>query len=82
MEKKFKVTKKTVLKNVVPETFETNEQWVKDNRRFAKFFIIEPIEETIIEDQKETEILVEKTKKVKKEILTENKQKTENEETT
>ncbi len=78
MEKKFKVTKKTVLKNVEPETFITNEQWVNDNKRFAKFFIIEPI----AEEQKEPEILVEKAKKVKKEILTENKQKTENEETT
>lgn len=80
MEKKFKVTKKTVLKNVVPETFITNEQWVKDNKRFAKFFIIEPI----VEEQKEPEILVEKTKKVKKEkeVETEIKQEIDNEETT
>ncbi len=55
MEKKFKVTKKTVLKNVKPETFITNEQWVKDNKRFAKFFIIEPIEEPIIEKEAEVE---------------------------
>ena len=79
MEKKFKVTKKTVLKNVEPETFITNEQWVKDNKRFAKFFIIEPI----IEEQKEPEILEEKPKKVKKEIVIEQENKIQdNEETT
>jgi hypothetical protein len=50
MEKKFKVTKKTVLKNVVPESFETTEQWVKDNKRFAKHFIIEEIEQETIDD--------------------------------
>ena len=80
MEKKFKITKKTVLKNVEPETFITNEQWVKDNKRFAKFFIIEPI----IEEQKEPEILEEKPKKVKKEkeVETEIKHEIDNEETT
>lgn len=82
MEKKFKVTKKTVLKNVEPETFITNEQWVKDNKRFARFFIIEEIESPVIEEQKEPEFLEEKPKKVKKEIVTETKQEIDNEETT
>lgn len=84
MEKKFKITKKTVLKNVEPETFITNEQWVKDNKRFAKFFIIEEIKTPIVEEQKEPEILEEKPKKVKKEkeVETEIKHEIDNEETT
>ena len=75
MEKKFKVTKKTVLKNVEPETFITNEQWVKDNKRFEKFFIIEEIKETIVEEKQEVEILEEKPKKTKKEKVIEETQK-------
>lgn len=55
MEKIFKVTKKTVLKNVEPETFETNEQWVNDNKRFSKFFIIEEIKPEVIQEIQEPE---------------------------
>lgn len=80
MEKRFKVTKKTVLKRQIPETFETNEQWVKDNKRFAKFFIIEPIEEPIIEEKQDIEVFEEKPKKAKKEKVVETEIQKENEE--
>lgn len=79
MEKKFKVTKKTVLKNQVPESFETTEQWVKDNKRFARHFIIEEIKPEVIQEIEKPEI-VEKTKKAKKEIVIEPEKQIENNE--
>lgn len=90
MEKRFKVTKKTLLKNVVPETFEANEQWVKDNKRFANNFIIEEIKPEVIQEIEEPEKVEEyyaqiKTislvnKKTKKEIVLNQKKQIENNE--
>lgn len=36
MEKRYLVTKKKVLKNVEPETFETNQTWIDQNKKFMK----------------------------------------------
>ena len=79
MEKKFRVKKKKVLKNQIPETFETTEQWVKDNKRHAKHFIIEEIQPKLIQEIEEPE-KVEKTKKAKKEIVIETEKQIENDE--
>lgn len=63
MEKRYLVTKKKVLKNVEPETFETNQTWIEQNKKIMK---IHGMTYEEIPEKKELDLAVEEEIPVKK----------------